>query len=120
MVEKTRHGNYSIPLEREAWLKQQKQETGLPESHFVNKGLDLIIGTEEIKAIKLMLTPALTFFIGTILFLFGVFYADSLPIPVLLILFIASIVIVGISWLGLYKSFKIWRKLNNHGNKKVN
>jgi hypothetical protein len=111
MAETTRHGTYSILNNREEWLKEKKRETGLPESHFVNKGLDLVIGTEEINAIKLMITPMLSFCIGTILFIFGVFFSDALPIPVLVIVLISGMIIICLSWFGLFKSFKIWRKI---------
>jgi len=110
MAENVRHGNYSIPNNRDEWLKEQKRETGLPESHFVNKGLDLVIGTEEINAIKLLITPMLSFFIGTILFIFGVFFSDQLPIPVLVIILISAMTIFCLSWVGIYKSVKLWRK----------
>jgi hypothetical protein len=110
MAETTRHGTYSITNDREAWLKQQKRDTGLPESHFVNKGLDLVMGTEEINAIRLMITPALSFFLGFILFIFGVFFSDVLPVPVFVIMFLCSFVIISISWVALYKSLKVWRK----------
>jgi hypothetical protein len=111
MAQTNRHGNYSIQKDRDNWLKQQKRETGLPESHFVNKGLDLVIGTEEINAIKLMITPAVFFLLGTILFLFGVFFSDTLPVPVLIIILLSGIVIVSLSWFGLYKSIKVWNKI---------
>lgn len=114
MAETTRHGNYSIHNDKELWLKLQKRETGLPESHYVNKGLDLVIGTEEINTIKLMITPALSFFIGTILFVFGLFFSNVLPIPVLSILLFSGIVIVSLSWLGLYKSIKLWFKIKKN------
>ena len=111
MAETMRHGTYSIQNNREDWLKEKKRETGLPESHFVNKGLDLVMGTEEINAIKLMITPAISFLLGTILFIFGVFFSDALPIPVLSILLLAGIIIVGLSWIGFYKAIKMWRKI---------
>lgn len=111
MAETTRHGTYSIPNNRNEWLKQQKAETGLPESHFVNKGLDLVIGTEEINTIKLLITPTLSFLLGTILFIFGVFFSDALPIPVLIIVLISGMSIICLSWFGLYKALKLWRKI---------
>ena len=92
-------------------MKEKKRETGLPESHFVNKGLDLVIGTEEINAIKLMITPMLSFFVGIILFIFGVFFSDALPVQVLIIVLISGMIIMCLSWIGLYKSFKIWIKI---------
>lgn len=119
MAETKRHGSFSIQNDRGEWLKQKKRETGLPESHFINKGLDLVIGTEEINAIKLMITPAIFFLLGTILFLFGVFFSDALPIPVLIIILFAGIVIVSLSWIGLFKSIKIWMKIKKV-NKEIN
>jgi hypothetical protein len=113
MAENVRHGNYSIPNDRNEWLKEKKRETGLPESHFVNKGLDLVIGTEEINAIKLLITPLISFLLGTILFVFGVFFSDALPIPVLIIVLISGMTMIILPWFGLLKAIKVWKKIKS-------
>jgi len=115
MAEKERHGNYSLPVDRAEWLKQKKKETGLPESHFVNKGLDLQIGIEEFNLIKSALTPTICFFLGTILFAFGIYYSAVIPSHVLVIIFLASIITVLIAWMGIYKTISIWRKIKKVG-----
>ncbi len=115
MGNKTRHGTFSIPNDREEWLKQQKQVTGLPESHYVNKGLDIVIGIEEINAVKQLISPIALFFLGAILLLYGIFYAALIPIPVLILIFISSIVTSLIAWFGIMKAVRLFMKL-----KKVN
>lgn len=113
MAENVRHGNYSIPNDRDEWLKEKKRETGLPESHFVNKGLDFVIGMEEINAIKLLITPLISFLLGTILFFFGVFFSDALPIQVLIIVLISGMSMIILPLFGLLKAIKVWKKIKS-------
>lgn len=119
MAEKTQVVSLSLKHNQANWLKEQKEITGLPESHFVEKGLELVINGTSITLFKDALALSFYFFVSVMLFIFGILFYNIIPLDFGLLLYLSSGVGVIISSLGLYKVMKIWIKnINKWGIKK--
>jgi hypothetical protein len=111
MVEKTKTASFSIERDNIDWLNKQKQETGLSQSHLINKGINNVRGVEKVNVLKFALIPACFFLMGTALIMFAILLAGQMQFMVTLILFLVGIAVEGISMVVLVIALLQWRKM---------
>ncbi len=111
MVE-TKNANYSLSVDKINWVKRQKELTGKPESFFVDKGLDIVMGASKLSAMNLIIVPMVVFYAGVLIVVFDLFFFYIIP-------FIFSIFIVAlggfvmvVALFATAKGLKIWRLAN--------
>lgn len=110
MAGNTVRESYSISRENDSWVKQRKQETRLPESHFINRGLDIQREVEKIDFGKLALGPVFYSFIGCLFFAFGMTFSESFSLPILVVIMAASIATIMVSWAAVVRIIRLWSK----------
>lgn len=111
MVDKTQVVSLSLEKNKANWLKNQKRLTGLPESHFVDKGLDVVIINTQVTMLKESFIVLFYFFISTMFFIFDIIFNDILPMSIFLLVFLSSSIGILLSGVGVYKTLKIWKKI---------
>jgi hypothetical protein len=111
MVEQTKSASYSIDKDNIDWLNKQKQATGIPQSHLINKGLRNVRGMEKINILKFALIPACSFLMGTALIIFDMLFINQMPFVVVILLFAVGIAVEVISMVVLLITLLKWRKM---------
>lgn len=105
----------SIDKESSEWLKLKKQVTGESESSSIQKGLDIvktIESNEHYYSMKIFLSPIVFFVMGTMLFLFGIFFyvRGQLSTEVFLVFTVVSSFVCLLAMAVLYHALKLWVK----------
>ena len=111
MVE-TQTASYALPENKIKWVKDQKKITGKPESYFIEKGLDIVMGAEKISSLKLIGIPVVVFYSGVVAILFCLFFFFYIPFILTVLMLTLGAVVMIIASVAIIQGFKVWRSIN--------
>ena len=110
MTEETKTESFVLPVHIVNWLNEQKTVKGINKSFYVEKGLRLIIGIEQISKMKYVFIPLIQFLVCQIVFIFVLIFYTYLPLWTIIFMMIIIFFFEGISFFVLYRGIKLLKQ----------